>query len=85
MHRTLIKHEPRLMDDEIDNAMHTYQPLQWRNQDLEQDFKGGFVFSQEVHVDNIMIATCSIVEKLCRGKVQHMQHHPAHSTLYLLA
>ena len=27
---------------------HTYQPLQWRNQDLEPDFKGGFVFYQEV-------------------------------------
>jgi hypothetical protein len=32
--------------------MHTYQPLQRKNLDLRPNFKGGFVFSQEVLVAN---------------------------------
>ena len=34
---------------------HTYQPIQWRNQDLEPDFKGGSVFSQEVLITLILL------------------------------
>jgi len=30
----------------VSDRSHTYQPLQWRNQDLKPDFKECFVFSQ---------------------------------------